>query len=117
MDGLDHFQLGAEISLTDFRSEKTVRSRLREFHRLQVRRRNELVGVFLDVEEWHELVRYVAVLETEAERREDQAARAIVDARAPGVTFEPGSPKRVAEIDREYEALVATRSKAGKKRR
>lgn len=117
MDGLDRFQLGAEISLTDFRSEETVRSRLRAFHRLQVRRRSELVGVFLDVDEWHELVRYVTRLETEAERREDQAARAIVDARAPGITFEPGSPKRVAEIDREYGALVAKRSKAGRKRR
>ena len=49
------------------------------------------------------------VVSPATERREHQAARAVVDARAPGTTFEPGSPKRVAEIDREYEALVATR--------
>lgn len=52
-------------------------------------------------------------LEAESERREDDAARAIVAARAPDAIFEPGSANRVAEIDREFERLVAERAKAG----
>jgi hypothetical protein len=113
---LDHFHLGAEISLTEFRSEKTVTDRLAAYHRLQVRRRSELVGVILDVDEWGELVRYVASLEAENEHAEDEAARAIVAARASAV-LEPGSPERVAEIDREYELLIAKRSMSRGKRR
>lgn len=117
MATLDHFQLGAEISLTELRSEKTVTERLRAHHRLQVRRRHEVVGVFLDVDEWRELVRHVTQLEAEAEQREDEAARAIVAARAKGALFESGSSERVAEIDRAYEELVANRSESRGKRR
>ena len=47
------------------------------------------------------------------ERREDDAARAIVAARAPDAIMEPGSGNRVAEIDREFERLVAKRPKPG----
>jgi hypothetical protein len=114
---LDSFQLGAEISLTELRSEKTVTERLRTHHRLQVRRRHEVVGVFLDVQEWRELVRHVTQLEAEAEQREDEAARAVIAARAPGALFESGSAERVAEIDRAYEELVAKRSDSRGKRR
>ncbi len=109
MGSLDQFPLEAEISLTDFRSEETVTSRLKAYHRLRVRRRSDLVGVFLDIAEWQHLVRYVARLEDEAEQREDEAVRAIVAARASDAVFEPGSPERVAAIDREYERLVAER--------
>ncbi len=112
MAALDHFRLGAEISLTELRSEKTVTERLRAYHRLQVRRRHEVVGVFLDVDEWRELVRHVTQLEAEAEQREDEAARAIVAARAENAVLEPGSPERVAEIDRTYEEFVAKRSES-----
>jgi hypothetical protein len=52
-------------------------------------------------------------LEAESERHEDDSARAIVATRAPDATFEPGSANRVAEIDREFERLVAKRAKAG----
>ncbi len=110
MPPLDQFPLEAEISLSDFRSEETLSSRLETFHRLRVRRRNDFVGVFLDVAEWQFLVRYVARLESEVERHEAGAVRAIVAERVPGVAFEPGSPARVAAIDREYERLVAERS-------
>ena len=96
--------------MTDFRSEKKLTKSLRAHHRLRVRRRNDLLGVFLDREEWGQLVRYVARLEAEAERREDEAVCAIVAARAPGAIFEPGSPERTAEIEREYERLVAERA-------
>jgi hypothetical protein len=113
MHALDQFPLEAEISLTEFRSEETVTGRLRAYHRLRVRRRSDLVGVFLDVDEWHRLVQYVGQLEAESERREDDAARAIVAARAPDAISEPGSANRVAEIDREFERLVAERANAG----
>lgn len=106
---LDRFPLEAEISLSDFRSEETLTSRLQTFHRLRVRRRNDFVGVFLDVGEWQSLVGYVAHLEAELELREDEAARAIVAQRIPGATFEPGTPGRASGIDREYQRLVAER--------
>jgi hypothetical protein len=51
-------------------------------------------------------------LEAESERREDDAARALLAARAPDAIFEPGSANRVGEIDRECERLVAKRAKA-----
>jgi hypothetical protein len=54
----------------------------------------------------------MAKLEDESERCEDDAARAIVAARASDAIFEPGSANRVAEIDREFERLVAKRAKA-----
>jgi hypothetical protein len=112
MGNLDQFPLEAEISLTDFRSEEKVTSRLQAHHRLRVRRRSELVGVLLDIDEWQHIVRHVARLEAEAEQREDEAVRAIVAVRAPGAVFEPGSPERVAEIDREYERLVMEQAKS-----
>jgi hypothetical protein len=111
MGSLDQFPLEAEISLTDFRSEEKVTSRLQAHHRLRVRRRSELMGVLLDIDEWQHLVRHVARLEAEAEQREDEAAHAIIAARAPGADFEPGSPERAADIEREYERLVAERAK------
>lgn len=116
MKALDHFQLGAEISLTEFRSEKTVTDRLAAYHRLQVRRRSELVGVILDVDEWRQLVRYVATLEAENEQAEDEAARAIIAARADAV-LEPGSDELIAEIDRVYEKLLAEKSPSRGKHR
>jgi hypothetical protein len=107
MPSLDQFPLEAEISLSDFRSEETLTSRLETYHRLRVRRRSGYIGVFLDVAEWQNLVKYVARLETELERREDEAARAIMAGRTPGGTFEPGSAKRTTDIDCNYERLVA----------
>jgi len=80
---------------------------------LRVRRRSDFVGVFLDVAEWQSLVHYVARLETELERREADAVRAIVSERAPGATFDPGSAERTAEIDSEYERLVAEGLRSG----
>ena len=111
MHALDQFPPDAEISLTDFRSEETVTERLRAYHCLPVRGRSDLVGVFLGVDEWRRLVQYVGQLEAESERREDDAAHAIVAARVPDAIFEPGSANRVAEIDRELERLVANRAK------
>ena len=113
MLSLDQFPLEAEISLSDFRSEETLTSRLETYHRLRVRRRSDYVGVFLDVAEWQDLVQYVARLETELARREDEAARAIIAVRAPGATFEPGSAERTADIDRDYERLVVELTASG----
>ena len=113
MASIDQFAAEAEISVTDFRSEKKLTESLRTYHRFRVRRRNDLLGVFLDREEWGRLVRHVARLEAEAERREDEAVCQIIAARAPGASFEPGSQERVAEIEREYQRLVEERTSAG----
>lgn len=113
MSSLDQFAPGAEIALSDFRSEGTVVSRLETFHRLRVRRRSDVVGVFLDVAEWQSLVKYVARLENELERHDSEAVRTIVSERALGAAFEPGSHERMADIDREYERLVAERPSSG----
>jgi hypothetical protein len=112
MGSLDQFPLEAEISLTEFRSEEKVTSRLQTHHRLRVRRRSELVGVLLDIDEWQHLVQHVARLEAEAEQREDEAVHSIIAARASDVVFEPGSPERVSEIDRDYERLVTEHAKS-----
>ncbi len=82
------FPLKADISLSDLRSEKMLTSRLAAYHRLRVRRRSDYIGVFLDVAEWRHLVQYIARLESELERREDEAVRAIVVERAAGDNFE-----------------------------
>ncbi|MGH7728931.1 MAG: hypothetical protein ACREM2_09085 [Vulcanimicrobiaceae bacterium] len=102
MKSIDQFSAEAELSVTDFRSERKLTRSLRTHHRVRVRRRNDLLGVFLDLEEWSRLVRYVAHLEAEAERREDDAVRAIIADREPGAKFEPGSRRRIAEIEREH---------------
>ncbi len=113
---LDQFPLEAEISLTEFRSEDTVTSRLRDHHRLRVRRRGDLIGVFLDVDAWRGLVRHVECLEAEAEQREMEIARAIVDARAPHAEFRSGSAGAVEAIDKEYERLTERRERKGARR-
>jgi hypothetical protein len=110
MPSLDQFRLEAEITLSEFRSEATVTSRLLQYHRLRVRRRADLVGVFLDSAAWDELVQLVDGLRAENARLEDEAARAILAERRPAAVFEPGSPKRADAIDAEYERLVAERA-------
>jgi hypothetical protein len=107
MATIDQFPLDAEIALTELRSEATLRERLRKYHRLRVRRRNELVGVLIDAQAWHNLVRYVELLEAELERVENSEVRAIIEARLPGASFEPGSPVLVEEIDHEYERIIS----------
>jgi hypothetical protein len=111
MATIDQFPLEAEIALTELRSEATLTKRLRTHHRLRVRRRNELIGVLIDAEAWHHLVRYVgrleAELEAELERVENSEVRAIIEARLPGARFETGSPVLVEEIDHECERIVS----------
>jgi PHD/YefM family antitoxin component YafN of YafNO toxin-antitoxin module len=109
---IDHFPLEAEISLTELRSESTLTSRLRSHHRLRIRRRNEVVGVLLDLAEWRRLVETVAALESEADRREEAAVASLIAARLPHAVFEAGSPEAADEIDREYERLVTTDTNA-----
>ncbi len=107
MATIDQFPLDAEIALTELRSEATLTERLRTFHRLRVRRRNELVGVLIDAQAWHNLVRYVDLLEAELERVEDSEVRAIIEARLPEAKFEPGSLALIEEIDHEYERIIS----------
>jgi hypothetical protein len=107
MATIDQFPLEAEIALTELRSEATLTERLRAHHRLRVRRRNELVGVLIDAEAWHQLVRYVGRLEAEVEQAENSEVRAIIEARLPGARFEPGSPALVEEIEHEYERIIS----------
>jgi len=117
MRGLDQFPLEAEISLTEFRSQDTVTSRLRSHHRLRVRRRGDLIGVFLDVREWRQLVEYVSALEREADRREDEAALAVIHEREPGARFEAGSASRTDAIEREYTSLVRSSARRSRGKR
>ncbi len=107
MGTIDQFPLEAEIALTELRSEATLTERLRAHHRLRVRRRNELVGVLIDAESWHQLVRYVGELEVEVERAENSEVRAILEARLPSAEFEPGSPALIEEIEHEYQRIIA----------
>jgi PHD/YefM family antitoxin component YafN of YafNO toxin-antitoxin module len=109
---IDHFPLEAEISLSELRSESTLTSRLRSHHRLRIRRRNEVVGVLLDLAEWRRLVETVAMLEREADQREDETVASLINARLPHAIFEAGSQQAADEIDREYERLVATDTSA-----
>jgi hypothetical protein len=67
----------------------------------------QLVGVLIDAEAWHQLVRYVGQLELEVERAENSEVRAIIEARLPGAMFEPGSPALVEEIEHEYEHIIS----------
>lgn len=110
MASIDQFPLDAEIAFTELRSESTVTQRLGIHHRLRVRRRNELVGVLLDAQAWHSLVRHVERLEAELEEVENAELRSLLEARLPGATFESGSPALVDEIDHEYERIILEKS-------
>ena|SRR5450755_58776 len=106
MGAFDQFPLEAEIALTELRSEATLTERLRVYHRLRVRRRNDLIGVLIDADSWLELVRYVEGLEAEIERAEDAEVRALIEARVAGGLFEPGSPSLIEEVEHEYQRIL-----------
>lgn len=106
MSAFAQFPLDAEIALTELRSEATLTERLRLHHRLRVRRRNDLVGVLIDAEAWHDIVRYVERLEAAVDRAEDAEVRAMIQARLPDAVFESGSPELVEEIEHEYQRII-----------
>ena len=103
---LDGFALDADITLSELRQEDVLDARLRTFHRLRLRRRNELVGVVVDAESWRQIEAYVRQLEERIEHLEDATARAVITSRAPDATFVELTASDIADIDREYQALV-----------
>jgi len=103
---LDGFALDADITLSELRQEDVLDARLRTFHRLRLRRRNELVGVVVDAESWRQIEAYVRQLEERIEHLEDATARAVITSRAPDATFVELTANDIADIDREYQALV-----------
>lgn len=101
------FPLGADITLTEFRDEGLVDARLAEFHRLQVRRRNSVVGVLIDADEWRAVVHYITGLERELETLEDQRARALIEGREAQANPVQATDETIAQIDHMYHSLIA----------
>jgi hypothetical protein len=108
MSVLDGFPLDADITLSELRHEETLSERLRAFHRLRLRRRNDVVGVILDANEWRTLEEYVRSLEQRLEHYEDQAVRAIISERAPHASFTQATPEVIDDIERQYQTLTAS---------
>lgn len=105
----DAIPLEAELTLSELRDEKIVGSKLREFHRVRIRRYREIVGVLLDRTEWQRLIARIVTLEDQVAEFEEAALRALVAKRARG-SFEAGSPGRAETIFDEADAALAARS-------
>jgi hypothetical protein len=100
--------LDGEITLTELREEGTVTERLREYHCVRVRRRNEIIGVLVDADQWRAIEAQASLVEELRERLEEAAVRAIIAERAAGAEFVEGSPQTIAEVAREYERLATS---------
>lgn len=97
--------LDGEITLTELREEGTVAERLREYHCVRVRRRNEIIGVLVDADQWRAVEAQASLVDELRERLEAAEVRAIIAERAAGAGFVEGSPETVAEIARHYDRL------------
>jgi PHD/YefM family antitoxin component YafN of YafNO toxin-antitoxin module len=110
MDTLDTFGLDADISVSELRQEDVLDARLQQHHRLRVRRRNDVVGVLVEAEEWRTISAYVRELRQQLDRAvdelEDAAVRRILAERIPDGEFVQGTAAVWDEIDREYRTLV-----------
>ena len=106
MSLLDDFHLDADITVSELRQEDVLDQRLRAFHRLRVRRRNDVLGVLVEAESWRAIAAYVHDLERQLERHEDEAARRVISQRLDDAHFVSATPDVIAEIDREYRKLV-----------
>lgn len=104
----DAIPLEAELTLSELRDEKVVGSKLRQFHRVRIRRYRDIVGVLLDRSEWQRLTTRLASLEDRVAEYEEAGLRALVAKRTAG-RFEPGAPGRAAGIFDEADAALAAR--------
>jgi hypothetical protein len=103
---LDDFHLDADITVSELRQEDVLDERLHAFHRLRVRRRNDVLGVLVEADAWRAMSAYVRDLEAQLERHESESVRRILAQRLDGAEFVPATPDAIADIDREYRKLV-----------
>ena len=102
----DAIPLGAEISVSQLREEETLGRLLERFHRVQLRRYSDVVGVVVDAGEWRRLTSLIATLEQRVEELEEGSLRALVARRAQESHFEAGTSGRTTAILNEVEAEV-----------
>jgi PHD/YefM family antitoxin component YafN of YafNO toxin-antitoxin module len=122
---LVEFDLDANLRLSELRQEGRIEESLQVHQRVRVQRRGDLVGVLVSPEAWRaivaeleELQRTVARYVEEAERAEDAAARALIEAR----TLEGDDARRLTmeellEIDRNLEGKYGAETGADAARR
>jgi len=103
---LDDFHLDADITVSELRQEDVLDERLRAFHRLRVRRRNDILGVLVEADAWREISAYVRDLEQQLEQHEGEAVRQLLAIRLSGAEFIAATPEAIADIDREFRKLV-----------
>ena len=103
---LDEFNLDADISISELRQDDLLDERLRTFHRLRLRRRNDVLAVVVQADTWRTLATHVRNLEAQLERYEDAEALALVQARSPDAAFVRATPEVIDEIDERYRALL-----------
>jgi len=113
----DRFKLdvGAELSVTDFRNESLVSTALSKYHLVQVRRRAESLGVLVEKAVWGALQDETRRLQEELERVKErnceleealeEAAVAALIAEREGSEYSFGTSKSVAQIARDLEKL------------
>jgi hypothetical protein len=97
----------AEITVSQLREEETLGLALEQHHRVRLRRDSDIVGVVVDIEEWHRLTSLIAMLERRVEELEEANLRALVSRRAERGSFEPGKPGRGATLLDEVAAEVS----------
>jgi hypothetical protein len=107
MGSLDSFGLDADISVSDLRREEVLDARLRVHHRLRLRRRNDVLGVLVDANEWRHIVAYVRDLEERLEHHEEHAVRNLITERASAAEFEQATPEDIEGIERQYRERVS----------
>lgn len=103
----DAIPLGAEITVSQLREEETLGRLLGQYHRVQLRRYSDVVGVVVDTGEWRRLTLLIATLEQRVEELEEGALRALVARRAQEAHFEPGTSGRATAVFDEIETDVA----------
>jgi hypothetical protein len=101
---LDDFNLDADISVSELRQDDVLDARLRTFHRLRLRRRNDVLAVVVQADTWRTLAAHVRNLEAQLERFEDAEALALVRERS-SATFVRATPDVIDGIDEHYDAL------------
>ncbi len=100
-----------DIPITDLRDVARVMERLRDCHRLRIKRRNETVGVLIAADAWRELQEMYRALQSELDARDDEALAALIATRLSDEhePFVRGSQETAADVVHGYEAIMAQR--------